>query len=186
LYVARKIYKQNPCKHIDIGSRIDGFVAHVASYRDIEVMDIRPIDNKIQWMNFVQSDLMNLPKLYINYTDSLSCLHTIEHFGLWRYGDPIDVDGHIKGLNNMYKILKKNWFFYFSTPIWPQRIEFNAHRVFDVKYLLNYFEDKYDLLHFSYIDDTWDFHEDVVLNNENIKDNCNCRYGCGIFILQKK
>ena len=33
----------------------------------------------------------------IEPVDSVSCLHAIEHFGLGRYGDPIDVFGHIKG-----------------------------------------------------------------------------------------
>jgi hypothetical protein len=41
LYVAQQIFKQKPNKHVDIGSRIDGFVAHVASFRPIEVLDIR-------------------------------------------------------------------------------------------------------------------------------------------------
>ena len=41
LLVASYIFKANPTKHLDIGSRIDGFVAHVASYREIEVFDIR-------------------------------------------------------------------------------------------------------------------------------------------------
>jgi hypothetical protein len=32
------------------------------------------------------------------YCDSLSCLHALEHFGLGRYGDPIDPRGHEKGI----------------------------------------------------------------------------------------
>jgi len=39
LYVARKVFQNNPVRHVDIGSRIDGFVAHVASFREIEVLD---------------------------------------------------------------------------------------------------------------------------------------------------
>ena len=31
-------------------------------------------------------------------TDSLSCLHTLEHFGLGRYNDPINVKGFEIGL----------------------------------------------------------------------------------------
>ena len=34
-------------------------------------------------------------------TDSLSCLHAIEHFGLGRYTDPIDINIHIKGLTTL-------------------------------------------------------------------------------------
>ena len=41
LLVARKIFQHNPQKHVDIGSRTDGFVAHVATFREIEVFDIR-------------------------------------------------------------------------------------------------------------------------------------------------
>src|SRR4051812_40066778 len=36
LLVARKIFAANPARHIDVGSRVDGFVAHVASFREIE------------------------------------------------------------------------------------------------------------------------------------------------------
>ena len=40
LLVAKMIYDTKPRRHIDIGSRLDGFVAHVASFREIEVFDI--------------------------------------------------------------------------------------------------------------------------------------------------
>ena len=38
LIVEQVIYKHNPSKHVDIGSRIDGFVSNVASYREIEIL----------------------------------------------------------------------------------------------------------------------------------------------------
>src|SRR6478672_1245176 len=43
LLVATRVYQRKPKKHVDIGSRIDGFVAHVAVFREIEVFDIRPL-----------------------------------------------------------------------------------------------------------------------------------------------
>ncbi|MDB2508427.1 hypothetical protein N9X37_06760 [Planktomarina temperata] len=43
LLIARLIHDNNPKRHIDIASRIDGFVAHVASFREIEVVDVRPL-----------------------------------------------------------------------------------------------------------------------------------------------
>ena len=43
LLVARRIRLNEPAAHVDVGSRIDGFVAHVASFRPIEVFDIRPL-----------------------------------------------------------------------------------------------------------------------------------------------
>jgi len=43
LLVARFIHDHNPMRHIDIVSRVDGFVAHVAAYREIEAVDVRPL-----------------------------------------------------------------------------------------------------------------------------------------------
>ena len=33
LHIAKRIYINNPKKHLDIGSRIDGFIAHLAVFR---------------------------------------------------------------------------------------------------------------------------------------------------------
>jgi len=67
----------------------------------------------------------------------------MEHFGLGRYGDPVNYDGYLLGLNNLYQILKIGGKLYFSVPIGPQRIEFDAHRVFSLSYLLELFYGKY-------------------------------------------
>lgn len=186
LLVAGEIFRAQPVRHVDIGSRIDGFVAHVASFRQIEVIDIRSLDNTLPNIEFVQADMMNLISEKLkNYSDSVSSLHAVEHFGLGRYGDPIDAEGHLKGLNNMYDMLKPGGTFYFSVPIGPQRVEFNAHRVFSIRYLLDYFAGKYTLTSFSFIDDKGDIHRHIALDEEEIGNNCGCRYGCGIFILKK-
>jgi len=186
LLVAQHIYKAQPVKHVDIGSRIDGFVAHVASFREIEVIDIRALSNELPNVKFVQADMMNpIGDRLKNYSDSVSSLHAMEHFGLGRYGDPIDAEGYLKGLNNVYEILQSGGTFYFSVPIGPQRVEFNAHRVFSIRYLLDYFNGKYTLESFSFVDDKGDIHRNVELDDRSIDDNCGCKYGCGIFILKK-
>ena len=73
LYVAQRIFKNNPERHIDVGSRIDGFVAHVATFRPIEVIDVRPLNSTIPNVQFTQLDIMNTitdewggNRLYIN------------------------------------------------------------------------------------------------------------------------
>lgn len=185
LYVAQKIFNKNPVRHVDIGSRIDGFVAHVASFREIEVFDIRPLENLITNIKFTQADFMSDNFNFTDYCDSVSSLHVIEHFGLGRYGDPITVNGHIKGLNNIHQMLKKGGRFYFSVPIGPQRIEFNAHRVFDLRYLLDLIEPRYRIVSFSHVGNDNLLHINSELSEENIKNNFNCSFGCGIFELEK-
>ena len=141
LLVAQQVHLDSPIKHIDIGSRIDGFVAHVASFRKIDIIDIRDLSSEQKNIEFLKLNVCEPLKPEFNeISDSISCLHAIEHFGLGRYGDPIDLDAHLKALENFKKMLKPKGKFYFSTPIGPQRIEFNAHRVFSVKYLLEKFK----------------------------------------------
>ena len=185
LLVARRIFESNPVKHVDVGSRVDGFVAHVAAFRTIEVLDIRPMNSNVRNIQFKQADLMSPPPEMNAYCDSLSCLHAIEHFGLGRYGDPVDFEGHLKGLDSLHAILKPGGTLYLSTPIGPQRIEFNAHRVFDVKYLLSLFEGRFKLQNFSYVDDQGELHENAALTDDLLDANFGCKYGCGIFELIK-
>ena len=186
LCVARRIFKANPKKHLDIGSRTDGFVAHVACFRQIDVMDIRPQDIVLENISFRQADLMVLPEDLIGAYDSISSLHVIEHFGLGRYGDPIDYNGHLKAIENITKILAPGGLFYFSTPIGRQRIEFNAHRIFSVKYLLDVFEKDFEVERFSYVDDSGELHENASLEPLNVGSEYDFDYGCGIFELRKR
>mgnify|MGYP006185842181 CR=1 FL=1 len=39
---------------------------------------------------------MKIDNTLLNYCDSLSCLHALEHFGLGRYNDPIQFDGYLE------------------------------------------------------------------------------------------
>jgi len=185
LHVAKRIYNACPEKHLDVGSRIDGFVAHLAVFREVEVLDIRPLDSPVKNVSFRKADLTEFPEDMFNYCDSISSLHAIEHFGLGRYADPIDYFGHLKAIENITKILKSGGVFYFSVPIGKQRIEFNAHRVFSIQYLLDIFKSDYTLKALSYVDDNGDFFENVDLNPASIENNFGCTWGCGIFELVK-
>lgn len=186
LLVAKKIYNANPKEHIDIGSRVDGFIAHLAVFRKVVIIDIRELQSNVENIEFLQANMMEMKGNMFESYDSLSCLHALEHFGLGRYGDPIDFNGHIKGFNNMHQLLKENGIFYFSVPIGKLRIEFNAHRVFSIEYLLGMFKDKFEIVDFSFVSDDGNLNQGVELTDELIKNNCHCHYGCGIFELKKK
>jgi hypothetical protein len=186
LLVARRIFARAPRRHLDVGSRIDGFVAHVAAFREIEVLDIRPLSRDIPNVKFRQADLMELQPEYQAATDSLSCLHALEHFGLGRYGDRLDPDGHLRGLAGLTDLVQTDGMLYLSVPIGRQRIEFNAHRVFGVDYMLRLIEPSYELVAFSFVDDAGDLHESVTLDAHSAASSFGCSYGCGIFELRRR
>ena len=185
LWVAQKIFENKPKTHLDIGSRIDGFVSHLAVFRKVEVFDIRPLAFLHPNILFHQIDITQLPEHWHNYAESISCLHALEHIGLGRYGDTIDAFGYLKAIDNIYHLLKPNGICFISVPIGNQRIEFNAHRVFNFTYLSSVFKQKFTIINFSYINDAGNFIENAVLDLDQINQNFGCYYGCGIFCLRK-
>jgi hypothetical protein len=186
LLVARKIFAAKPEKHVDIGSRVDGFVAHVASFREVEVFDIRPITTSIPGVTFKQADLMDPAAAITGYCDSLSCLHALEHFGLGRYGDPIDPKGYESGIRNMARILRSGGVFYLSVPVGIERVEFNAQHVFNPSAIVDVAENnQLQLREFAIFSaDSGLVETDASL--ESLVAAGRKRYGLGIFAFIKK
>lgn len=141
LWMARKVVQANPQKHIDVGSRIDGFIAHLlAAGVPTTQVDIRPLPQPPQGLSFLQDDATTMRKSKTGSVASLSSLHAAEHFGLGRYGDPVDPNACFTFMQNLARVLKKGGKLYFSTPIGKQRVEFNAQRVFAPATILETFK----------------------------------------------
>lgn len=184
LLVAQFIFKNNPRRHIDVASRIDGFVAHVASYRKLEILDVRPFPkSEHPNIQFIQADLTK--DVNLGPTDSLSCLHALEHFGLGRYSDPIDVNGHISGIKNMINMISKDGRLYVSVPISTKEgVHFNAHRVFAVKSVpeLPIVQNNMVLERFDFVDDNG-----VLFLEEDINRSFSeIGFCCGIYTFRRK
>lgn len=187
LLVARMISAAKPDKHADIGSRIDGFVAHVASFREIEVFDIRPVSTRIPGVTFRQADLMQSVVNLANHYDSVSCLHALEHFGLGRYGDPVDPEGFYRGFNNIASLLKNNGVLYLSVPIGIDRVEFNGLRVSDPRTIITMAnENSLSLISLIFISQTGTI-ENIPMNeiNAQINEAARQRYKLGVFTFTK-
>ena len=185
--VAGRIYQNSPEIHVDVGSRVDGLITHIASFRPVTVIDIRPLSTNIPNIEFIQMDITgSISSSFTEFCDSLSCLHALEHFGLGRYGGEINYEGYLTGLKNLAKLLKTGGKFYLSIPIGPQRVEFNAHRVFDLSYIIKLLNPDFLIDNFSLVDDNNRFRENIPLNDMDVRNNFNCKYGCGIFELTKR
>jgi hypothetical protein len=66
----------------------------------------------------------------IEIYDAIITFSSIEHSGLGRYGDPLDPNGDIKTMNNIYKNLIKNGLVIWGAPVGKDALSWNAHRVF--------------------------------------------------------
>lgn len=142
LWAAKNIIKDGVKIHYDIGSRVDGFIAHllVANIK-VNMIDIRPFNGECENLYTVVDDATMLKQFKDNSIESLSAMCSIEHFGLGRYGDPIDPEACFKTFSQVQKKLKSGGKFYFSVPIGNNRVEFNAHRVFKASTLIQYLSD---------------------------------------------
>jgi hypothetical protein len=189
LMIAQEIYKASPKRHVDVGSRTDGFVAHIATFRTIEVLDTRPLVSKISNIIFKQLDITSAFNYEDeeNQTDSLSCLHTLEHFGLGRYSDPVNFDGWLIGLQNLHKMLKQGGTLYLSVPTSnKQRIEFNSHRIFSIPFLMKVLEPLFSISEVAFVDDHGDLHRNIDCNSKKVLNSFDSNYGLSIWILIKR
>ena len=179
IWAAEKVFQKKPQLHIDIASRIDGFVAHLLPFCKVEYVDIRKMDSTLSNLVFKEGSILQLP-YPDNSVTSLSCLHVIEHIGLGRYGDPIDPEGFAKAAAELVRVLAPGGHLYFGTPIGEEKLYFDAHRVFAVETILQLFQGLV-LEEFSLINDR----ARGIIPNASYTDANNCKYGCGLFAFTK-
>ena len=180
IWAAQKVIQRRPVKHLDVGSRVDGFVAHLLSAKiPVTVIDIRPLKSSVEYLDFHAADAQHMEGIQDNSVDSLSSLHAVEHFGLGRYGDPIDPSACFRAMHSFVRVLAPNGRLYFSTPIGRERVEFNAHRVFSPARIIQAFE-SLTLVSFRAIDDAGNF----VIDRRPV-DFQEADYSCGLFEFTK-
>lgn len=192
IMMAKEVIRKRPKKHFDIGSRIDGFISHLlANDIDITVIDIRALAQVapgcgVRALNFIQSDATNLENIPDDSVESLSALHSIEHFGLGRYGDTIDPEAYIKAIRSMIRVLKPDGgCLYFAVPVGKEeKLCFNAHRIFSPTTILDLFKDleleKMYLLHNMKF---YEYSSDELMEGQYL--DVIGEYDCGLFILKK-
>jgi SAM-dependent methyltransferase len=178
LWAAEYLYARGIRSHVDAGSRVDGFIAHILPFCDVTYVDIRPLDLQHERFRFRRGSLTALP-----FADgsvvSLSCLHVIEHVGLGRYGDPVDPDGYVAAARELARVLAPGGTLLLSTPVGRERVCFDAHRVFDPSTIADALAGL-RLDAFSLIDDANRMHTPSSFDAAR-----DCEYGCGLFVFSK-
>lgn len=184
LWAAKLIHQSGIKSHFDIGSRIDGFIAHLLAM-DISVtlIDVREFPGEVENLHTIVSDATNLSQVEDESIDSLSALCSLEHFGLGRYGDPINPEACFLCFEAIQKKLKKGGHLYISVPIGKERVEFNAHRVFFAKTIVECFN-QMNLIELSYtVRDKIEYHIELSKYDDNL---CKGDFGFGLFHFVKR
>lgn len=140
LWAAKIIFNSGVKSHFDIGSRIDGFVAHLLAMGiEVNLIDIREFPDKVDNLHTICSDATTLDRIKDDSIDSISALCSLEHFGLGRYGDIIDPEACFKAFKAIGRVMKSGGNLFISVPVGKECIEFNAHRQFYASTVVNSF-----------------------------------------------
>ena len=179
-WAARKVKEINPIKHIDISSSLY-FSGIVSAFVDVDFYDYRPADLYLSGLQSLEGDLYKLP-FDTDSVKSISCMHTIEHVGLGRYGDPIDPDGDLKAISELKRVVAPGGSLLFVTPLGLPKIQFNAHRIYSYEQIISYL-DGFTLKEFSLIPEKSE-NGGIILNAnpELVKRE---EYACGCFWFVK-
>ncbi|NJN82618.1 MAG: DUF268 domain-containing protein, partial [Caldilineaceae bacterium] len=102
-----------------------------------------------------------------------------EHFGLGRYGDPVDPDACFQAMQAMARVLRPGGCLYFSTILGMERVNFNAHRVFAPSTVLSAFP-QLELVSFAAVDDLGDYIAECCP-----EDFASSKFACGLFEFTK-
>lgn len=182
-WAARVVQEINPAKHVDISSMLY-FCGIVSAFIPVDFYDYRPADLALSNLNSKKGDLHHLP-FADKSVPSISCMHTIEHVGLGRYGDPIDAEGDIKALDELKRVTASNGDLVLVFPIGRPRIEFNAHRIYSYEQIISYICDEEFLLkEFTFIPEAPE--EGPMVRNADPALVSNASYACGCFWFKRK
>ena len=174
-WAARIVAKIKPDFHVDISSTLN-FCTLVSAFMPVKFYDYRPAKIELNNLESNKADLLNLP-FDNNSIYSLSCMHTIEHVGLGRYGDPLDSNGDLKAISELKRVLAPGGNLLFVVPVGQPKIMFNAHRIYSYEMILDYFSDL-KLEEFSLIKENGD---GGVIKNATREMVDSEYYACGCF-----
>lgn len=179
-WAARIVKQINPEFHIDISSTLH-FCSILSAFIPVKFYDYRPAKLNL---SHLESDNADLTQLHFsdNSISSLSCMHTIEHIGLGRYGDPFDYDGDLKAATELTRVLTSGGNLLIVVPVGKPKIMFNAHRIYSYNQVLDMFKNM-QLMEFSLITDDalsigMTFNASKELADQQ-------KYGCGCFWFKK-
>jgi len=132
-WAARILAEIRPSKHIDISS-YTYFATIASAFVPVDFYDYRIPNITLSDLHCGSADLCDLP-FESQSVQSISCMHTVEHIGLGRYGDPLDASGDQRAMTELQRVVAPGGSLLIVVPVGKPRIQFNAHRIYDPRML---------------------------------------------------
>ncbi len=128
-WAARRIFELSPRVVVDVGSTAL-LVGIISQHIPTISIDIRPLPVSLPGLTSKTGSITDLP-LGDESVELLSSMCVIEHIGLSRYGDELDVQGSVSAFREVSRVIRPGGHFLFSVPVsHTPGVSFNAHRIF--------------------------------------------------------
>lgn len=134
-FAADHIFRVKPQAILDIGS-YRHFILGLLAHFPVTTLDIRQRKKLLAQETILTGDAQRISLPDDSFELVLS-LCALEHFGLGRYGDDLDLQADQKAFSEMRRVLKPGGRLIFSTTIHRAQpaIAFNAHRIYTYEML---------------------------------------------------
>jgi hypothetical protein len=165
----------------DFGSTLN-FATMASAVSKVVLHDFRPPQIFLSDLECRSCDLLSLEY----ETDSLpavSCMHTVEHIGLGRYGDALNPAGDRIAAAELVRVLKPGGLMLFVVPVGQPRLQFNAHRIYSFEQVQTLMQ-PLELVEYSLIPD--DAAQVGMVDNPAPAVVDGQRHGCGCFVYRKR
>jgi hypothetical protein len=180
-WAARVIDEVKPAKIVDISSQLN-YIGIISAFYPTEYYEFIKPQVELNNLKVNSTDLVRL-SFADNSISFLSCMHVVEHIGLGRYGDSFDPFADLKACNELKRVLDKKGHLLFVVPVAEiQKIEFNAHRIYNYNQVIEMFNNL-ELIEFALIPDTRSKENLIRHANSNLVKGQ--KYACGCFHFMK-
>lgn len=175
-WALRVVKEIAPLEHVDISSTLH-FCSMLSAFLPVRFFDYRPAKLHLEGLSCGAADLLELP-FADGSIPSLSCMHTVEHIGLGRYGDPINPMADRKAMAELRRITAPGGHLLLVVPVGEPRIIFNAHRIYSYGMIMDSFAG-FTLKEFALVPD--DPAVGGLIRHASPAMADQQRYGCGCF-----
>jgi SAM-dependent methyltransferase len=131
-FAARHLRLASPRTVLDVGS-YRTFLRGLSAAFEVTTLDIRERQQAWGTETVLTGDARRIPAPDASF-DAVVSLSSIEHFGLGRYGDALDLDADRIAAAEMRRVLRPGGVLVLTTTLTRGRaaLAFNAHRIYDL------------------------------------------------------